>query len=98
MNTATFTNGFTSTYKGNRAVKAAWALIDNESNTTINSGYSMTSELAAANGRSLKHCPAPDVKWCSTVGVKNGDYTPEEIKEMHKENREFRLKTRVEVI
>ena len=39
--TATFSNGFTDTYKGDRAVKAAWAIIDRATGKVINSGHSL---------------------------------------------------------
>jgi hypothetical protein len=39
--TATFSNGFTDTYKGDRSVKAAWAIIDRATGKVINSGHSL---------------------------------------------------------
>lgn len=39
--TATFSNGFTDIYKGDRSVKAAWAIVDRETGATLNSGHSL---------------------------------------------------------
>lgn len=39
--TATFSNGHIDTYKGDRAVKAAWAIIDRETGAVLNSGHSL---------------------------------------------------------
>ena len=39
--TAIFSNGFTDIYKGDRAVKAAWAIIDRATGEVINSGHSL---------------------------------------------------------
>lgn len=47
MITATFSNGFTDTYKGQRDVRAAWAIIRTSDNVTINSGHSLDRAKAA---------------------------------------------------
>lgn len=39
--TATFSNGETDTYKGNRPVTAAWAIICRHTNETLASGHSL---------------------------------------------------------
>jgi hypothetical protein len=39
--TATFSNGYTDTYKGNRPVKAAWAIIDRNTGKVLHSGHSL---------------------------------------------------------
>jgi len=39
--TATFSNGYTDTYKGTRPVKAAWAIINRETGEVIASGHSL---------------------------------------------------------
>ena len=43
----TFSNGFTDTYKGQRDVRAAWAIIRLSDNVTINSGHSLDRVKAA---------------------------------------------------
>ena len=45
--TATFSTGFTDTYKGKRDVKAAWAIINRETGAVINSGHSLDAAKAA---------------------------------------------------
>ena len=39
--TATFSNGFTDTYKGTRPVKAAWLITDKATGEVLNSGHSL---------------------------------------------------------
>jgi len=39
--TATFSNGFTDTYKGTRPVKAAWLVTDKATGTVLASGHSL---------------------------------------------------------
>lgn len=46
MTTATFANGFTRTYKGRRAVKAAWMITANADGRVITSGFSWDEEAA----------------------------------------------------
>ena len=41
MTTAIFSNGYTDTYKGNRPVKAAWAIIRNDDGKVLMSGHSL---------------------------------------------------------
>lgn len=64
--TATFSNGFADTYKGDRAVKAAWAIIDRATGKVLNSGHSLdrakaqkTAEGNVANTVSLSHDEYP---------------------------------------
>ena len=45
--TATFSNGFTDTYKGARPVKAAWAIISKADGSVLLSGHSL--DLATAS-------------------------------------------------
>jgi hypothetical protein len=45
--TATFSNGFTDTYKGDRDVKAAWAIFNKETGSVIKSGHSLDITKAA---------------------------------------------------
>lgn len=52
--TATFSNGYTREYKGNRKVKAAWAIINKDNNETILSGFSMRSDLAYSSARNRR--------------------------------------------
>jgi hypothetical protein len=52
--TATFSNGFTREYKGNRNVKAAWSIMNKETNETIMSGFSMTRNLAYSSSRNRR--------------------------------------------
>lgn len=47
MTTATFSNGFTDTYKGQRDVKAAWAIIVKATGAVIKSGHSLDVAKAA---------------------------------------------------
>lgn len=53
--TATFSNGHTDTYKGNRDVKAAWAIIRKADGKVVMSGHSLdankASKTAAGNIR-----------------------------------------------
>ena len=49
--TATFSNGFTREYKGNRKVKASWAIINKETQEIVLSGFSMSSDLAYNSAR-----------------------------------------------
>ena len=46
MKTATFSNGYSRTYKGHREVRAAWMLADKETGETVRSGFSMDGEKA----------------------------------------------------
>lgn len=46
MITATFSNGFTDTYKGKRPVKAAWAIILTATGQTLASGHSINAATA----------------------------------------------------
>ena len=41
MTTAIFSNGYTDTYKGNRPVKAAWAIIRKDDGKVLMSGHSL---------------------------------------------------------
>lgn len=50
--TATFSNGFTDTYKGKRNVKAAWAIIRKSDGKVIASGHSLNRENAAKTSAS----------------------------------------------
>lgn len=56
MKTATFPNGFTRTYKGDRAVTVAWIIADKDGNV-LNSGFSMDREKAqkTAEGNCTRH-------------------------------------------
>lgn len=53
--TAKFSNGHQDTYKGNRDVRAAWAIIDRKTGETLNSGHSLdrarAEKTAAGNVR-----------------------------------------------
>ena len=51
---ASFSNGFTRQYKGDRNVKAAWAIINKDTNVTIISGFSMTRNLAHSSSRNRR--------------------------------------------
>lgn len=44
--TATFSNGYTDTYKGNRDVKAAWAIIRKADGEVMMSGHSLDADKA----------------------------------------------------
>ena len=44
--TATFSNGFTDTYKGYRNVRAAWMITDRETGEVICSGHSLDADRA----------------------------------------------------
>ena len=44
--TATFSNGYTDTYKGNRDVKAAWAIIRKATGEIVASGHSLDADKA----------------------------------------------------
>lgn len=46
MKTSTFSNGHVDAYKGNRDVRAGWAIIDNVTGETVRSGHSLNEELA----------------------------------------------------
>jgi hypothetical protein len=49
-----FSNGFIREYKGNRDVKASWAIINKETNETILSGFSMRKDLAYSSARNRR--------------------------------------------
>jgi len=51
MTKATFSNGFTDTYKGHRDVKAAWAIILKSTGETLNSGHSLDAQKADKTAR-----------------------------------------------
>jgi hypothetical protein len=60
--TATFSNGYTDTYKGDRAVKAAWAIIDRATGKTLNSGHSLNRATAQKTAEgNLRHTSVPSV-------------------------------------
>jgi hypothetical protein len=61
MITATFSNGFTDTYKGQRPVRAAWAIIRTSDNVTINSGHSLDRVKAAKTAEGHLHETARDL-------------------------------------
>lgn len=44
--TATFSNGYTDTYKGNRDVRAAWAIIEKATGEVVLSGHSLDADKA----------------------------------------------------
>lgn len=44
--TATFSNGYTDTYNGKRAVTAAWMIVRKSDGKVVMSGHSLTRELA----------------------------------------------------
>ncbi len=52
--TASFSNGFTREYKGDRNVKAAWIIINKDTNETILSGFSMRTDLAYSSARNRR--------------------------------------------
>lgn len=52
--TASFSNGFTREYKGDRNVKAAWSIMNKETKETIMSGFSMTKNLAYSSSRNRR--------------------------------------------
>lgn len=55
--TATFSNGHTHTYKGDRDVNAAWMLVEKETGEVRKSGFSLTAELAHKSARnSIPKC------------------------------------------
>ena len=47
MTQATFSNGFTDTYKGHRAVKAAWMITNKATGEVVASGHSLDRAKAA---------------------------------------------------
>lgn len=51
MKTAIFSNGFTDTYKGSRAVTAAWMVTEIATGEVIASGHSLTPENAEKTAR-----------------------------------------------
>lgn len=60
--TATFSNGHTDTYKGDRAVKAAWAIIDRATGQTLNSGHSLDRAKAQKTAEgNLRNTKVPGV-------------------------------------
>jgi len=98
MITVEFSNGFKDTYKGKRKVKAAWALINRETNETLASGHSISVKAAESTAKSTKHLPNFDMKWAKTWGIKDGTYVMADIKRMNQENKDFRLAHKVEII
>ena len=73
--TAKFSNGFEDTYKGARAVKAAWAIIRKSDGEVLASGHSLDAERAAKTasgnmmyfaqevGVTLPHFDVPQRLW-----------------------------------
>jgi len=55
---ATFSNGFTDTYKGHRNVKAAWAITRKADGKTIASGHSLDRDKATKTARGNMSCKA----------------------------------------
>ena len=57
MTQATFSNGFTDTYKGHRAVKAAWMITNKATGEVVASGHSLdrakAAKTAASNQRAV---------------------------------------------
>lgn len=51
MKTAIFSNGYTDVYKGNRDVKAAWAVIEIATGKVVDSGHSLTKAAAEKTAR-----------------------------------------------
>jgi hypothetical protein len=47
MKVSKFSNGFTDAYQGTRAVTAGWMIVEIATGKVVNSGHSMTVELAA---------------------------------------------------
>ena len=64
MTTAIFSNGYTDTYKGNRPVKAAWAIICNADGKVLMSGHS----LDRAKAQNTAHSNAAS-KWASFAPI-----------------------------
>lgn len=60
--TATFSNGFIDTYKGDRAVKAAWAIIDRATGKVLSSGHSLDRAKAQKTAEgNLRNTKVPGV-------------------------------------
>lgn len=53
--TATFSNGFADTYKGDRAVRAAWAITSKADGAVLKSGHSLDRAKAAKTAEGKLH-------------------------------------------
>lgn len=61
--TATFSNGFVDTYKGDRPVKAAWMLTDKETGKVLLSGHSLDRAKAEKTARgNINHIILPGIE------------------------------------
>ena len=96
MTTATFSNNQEVTYKGNRQVKAAWAIINKETQEILISGFSMSSDLAYKSARQRRSdcrslfCETDPLYWPAET---RGRYTRQEEK-----RRKAHNKKRLEII
>lgn len=52
---ATFSNGFTDTYKGKRDVTVGWAIFLKDTGEVLSSGHSMNAESAEKTARGSEH-------------------------------------------
>ena len=103
---AIFSNGFTREYKGDRNVKAAWAIINKDTNEAILSGFSMrtaTAEGSARNRRKECYCIFDDGhKYKYPHDMRGRRYPWRLEKQYKKENRErlaiIDSKVRIEII
>lgn len=92
----TFSNNQKVTYKGSRQVKAAWAIINKETQEIILSGFSMSSNLAYNSARQRRSdcrslfCEADPLHWPVET---RGRYRRQEEKRRKEHN-----KKRLEII
>lgn len=63
MKTATFSNGYTDTYKGDRNVTAAWMVIDRKTGKVVGSGHSLDKARAEKTAQGhLRHVSFDDIE------------------------------------
>lgn len=107
MITATFSNGYTDTYKGSRDVKAAWMVTEKATGKVIASGHSLNKEVAEKTAKSstvLHTLPAGWRKWRKDVRAEgyaklHGYKSVVDMEaSMAKANAEFASSVKIEVI
>ncbi len=102
MKTATYSNGFTDTYKGGRNVQAGWMITNKETGRIIASGHSMTAQAAEKTAKSHH---ATRLNWhlkedgvMKEAAHKLNISAKKLISIKRKENAEYKAKLNIEVV
>jgi hypothetical protein len=108
MITATFSNGFTDTYKGHRDVKAAWMITEKSTGQVIASGHSLdfekASKTAASNIPTVADMPAGARSMMNSIHMhqyakKRGYSSPQEMAADYKvQNAKHAVNFKIEVV